>query len=52
MINLIDDCEKVEISHSDLIHDFDCGDQDLNDFFNRDALLYQNERLGKTFPDS
>ena len=49
MINLIDDCEKMEISHSDLIYNFDCGDQDLNDFFNRDALLYQNERLGKTF---
>jgi len=49
MIDLINECEKMEISHSDLITNFDCGDQDLNGFFNRDALLYQNERLGKTF---
>jgi len=49
MIDLIKDCERIEISHIELISNFDCGDQDLNDFFNRDALLYQNERLGKTF---
>ena len=49
MTDLINDCERMEILHSDLITNFDCGDQDLNDFFNRDALLYQNERLGKTF---
>jgi len=48
-IDLIKDCEQIELSHSDLIYNFDCGDQDLNDFFNRDALFYQKERLGKTF---
>jgi GNAT superfamily N-acetyltransferase len=49
MIDLLNDCERMEISQTDLIENFDCGDRDLNDFFNRDALLYQNERLGKTF---
>ena len=49
MIDLVFDCEKIELSHSDLIINFDCGDKDLNDFFNRDAILYQNERLSKTF---
>ena len=47
--DLTKDCEQVELSQSDLIADFDCGDQDLNNFFNRDAVLYQQERLGKTF---
>ena len=28
---------------------FDCGDDDLNDFFNHQALLFQNERLGQTY---
>jgi len=49
MIDLVNECERMEISHSELICNFDCGDHDLNDFFNRDALLFQNERLGKTF---
>jgi len=49
MIDLMNECEKMEISHSELICNFDWGDHDLNDFFNRDALHYQNERLGKTF---
>ena len=49
MIDLMNDCEQVELSHTDLIYNFDCGDHDLNDFFNRDAIFYQSERLGKTF---
>jgi len=48
-INLEIDCEAFELSVDNLIADFDCGDKDLNDFFNRDAIFYQNERLGKTF---
>ena len=48
-IDLTKECEQIELSYSDLITNFDCGDQDLNDFFNRDSILYQNERLGKTF---
>jgi GNAT superfamily N-acetyltransferase len=49
MMDLTKDCEQIELSQTDLINDFDCGDKDLNDFFNREAILYQNERLGKTF---
>ena len=48
-VNLETDCDAFELSENNLIADFDCGDQDLNDFFNRDAILYQQERLGKTF---
>ena len=47
-INLARDYVKTELSQSDLINNFDCGDQDLNKFFNRDAILFQNERLCKT----
>lgn len=28
---------------------FDCGNEDLNDFFQNDALNYQSELLGKTY---
>jgi hypothetical protein len=28
---------------------FDCGNEDLNDFFQNDALNYQTELLGKTY---
>jgi hypothetical protein len=48
-MNIEIDCELFELSDDNLIRDFDCGDKDLNDFFNREAILYQNERLGKTF---
>ena len=48
-MNLRTDCELLELFPDNLITDFDCGDKDLNDFFNHDAILYQNERLGKTF---
>jgi len=48
-MNLKIDCEAFELFDDNLITGFDCGDNDLNDFFNRDAILYQNERLGKTF---
>jgi hypothetical protein len=29
--------------------EFDCGNDDLNDFFHNDALNYSNELLGKTY---
>jgi hypothetical protein len=28
---------------------FKCGDDDLDDFFNNDSLLYSKELLGKTY---
>jgi len=31
------------------MNDFDCGNEDLNDFFRNDALNYSNELLGKTY---
>jgi GNAT superfamily N-acetyltransferase len=43
------DCELLELSDEQLIEDFDCGDSDINDFFNHDAILYQQQRLGKTY---
>jgi len=29
--------------------EFNCGNDDLNDFFHNDALNYSNELLGKTY---
>jgi ribosomal protein S18 acetylase RimI-like enzyme len=49
MIDLLKDCEFVELSRDHLINAFNCNDNDLNDFFNRDAILFQEQLLGKTF---
>jgi hypothetical protein len=43
MINLLEDCELVALSSEQLIIDFNCGDDDLNDFFNHDAINYQHQ---------
>ena len=32
-----------------LISQFDCGDDDLNEFFNTDALMYQEQLIGQTY---
>ena len=51
-MNLTDlrtDCRIVELTNERKITDFDCDDDDLNDFFNHDAINYQNQWLGKTF---
>jgi len=48
MISLKLDCEMITLSEDALISDFDCGDDDLNDFFNRDALNYKNQMLSRT----
>jgi len=48
MMNIAIDCEAVNLSENELISGFDCGDNDLNDFFNHDALNYQNQWLGCT----
>lgn len=32
-----------------MISQFDCADSDLNDFFNNDALQYQEQLLGQTY---
>jgi GNAT superfamily N-acetyltransferase len=49
MINLIDDCEMVLLSEEQIISGFDCGNADLNDFFNRDALTYKRQMLSRTY---
>ena len=49
MIDLLTDCESVALSDENLITDFDCGDNDLNEFFNNDAIHYQNQLLGQTY---
>jgi hypothetical protein len=36
------------LSEKELIADFDCGDADLNDFFNHDALNYKRQMLSRT----
>jgi GNAT superfamily N-acetyltransferase len=48
MIDLIEDCELVALSLEEPINGFDCNDSDLNEFFNEDALKYQEEMLGQT----
>jgi ribosomal protein S18 acetylase RimI-like enzyme len=49
MIDLRKDCKFIRLTQTNLISNFDCGDSDLNDFFNRDAILFQEQLLGKTF---
>jgi len=49
MIDLKADCEMVILSNENTISGFDCGNADLNDFFNHDALLYKNQMLSRTY---
>jgi len=49
MVDLEKDCEMVILSEEQLISDFDCGNADLNDFFNRDAILYRQQMLSRTY---
>lgn len=48
MINLITDCTLFTVSETDLISDFDCGDEELNDFFNNKSLLFKQQLLAMT----
>jgi hypothetical protein len=40
MFDLINQCKAIIVSDENLIVNFDCGDYDLNDFFNHEALLF------------
>jgi ribosomal protein S18 acetylase RimI-like enzyme len=42
-------CESVALSAEQPIAGFDCGNDDLNDFFNHDAIKYQHQLLGQTY---
>lgn len=48
MAILLSDCEFVSLSKDNIICNFDCDNEDLNDFFCNDALDYQNQLLGQT----
>ena len=48
MIHLKKDCEMVVLSEEQVISGFDCGNGDLNDFFNHDALDYKRQMLSQT----
>jgi hypothetical protein len=48
VIDLENDCERFFLSEENVISDFDCGDDDLNDFFNNEALLYSQQMLAET----
>ena len=47
--DLTRDCNRFILSEEHLISDFDCGDDDLNEFFNRDALQYKRQMLSRTY---
>jgi ribosomal protein S18 acetylase RimI-like enzyme len=48
-MNLQKQCAFVALSPEQKMVDFDCGNDDLNDFFNHDAIQYQYQRLGQTY---
>ena len=49
MIDLERDCKMFILSEENSISDFDCGNDDLNDFFNHDALEYARQMLSRTY---
>ena len=49
MIDLDRDCEMIILSEKHIISDFNCGNADLNDFFNHDALAYKQQMLSGTY---
>jgi GNAT superfamily N-acetyltransferase len=48
MINLNTDCKLITLSAKQRIANFDCGDDDLNDFFNNKAVDYKEQLLAQT----
>ena len=48
MIDLTTDCTLIMVSKKELISDFDCGDTELNDFFNNKSLLFKEQMLAMT----
>jgi hypothetical protein len=42
------DCELITLSVECRITNFDCGDDDLNNFFNNEALSYKEQLLAQT----
>jgi GNAT superfamily N-acetyltransferase len=48
MIKLTTDCKSKILSTKQRIANFDCGDAELNKFFNNDALFYKKQLLAQT----
>ena len=48
MINLLKDCKLLTVSEENMISSFDCGNEDLNDFFNNKAFLFKEQLLAMT----
>jgi GNAT superfamily N-acetyltransferase len=48
MFDLNVQCEFITLSVERPIVDFDCGDADLNEFFNNEALYYKEQLLAQT----
>jgi len=47
-INLVEDCVLQTVSEKQRISEFDCGDEELNDFFNDKSLLFKRQLLAMT----
>ena len=48
MMDLLKDCRFITLYEEDTISDFDCGNEDLNDFFNNKALPFKKQLLAMT----
>ena len=48
MFDLESDCEMVVLSEEHIISGFDCGNADLNEYFNCDAIEYKRQMLSET----
>jgi len=46
--DLIEDCELFKVSETQFVLDFDCGNEELNDFFNNKALSFKKQLLAMT----
>ena len=42
-------CSLYRVTTKEELDTFSCGDKDLNDFFHREACLYDGQLLGKTY---
>ena len=48
MMDLLKDCRFITLYEEDTISDFDCGNWELNDFFNNKAFLFKKQLLAMT----
>jgi ribosomal protein S18 acetylase RimI-like enzyme len=48
-MDLVRENELVVLSPEQLITGFDCGNDDLNEFFNQDAIKYRRQKFAETY---